>query len=193
MRFTSLVFAISLAFLGLATGAQAQSAQFKIGPTFIVPTGTLADYANSGFGASVTVRFGVLNFNLGGTTGYYYMTGKNGNGNLTVIPLVLGGTYNLIPGPFKPFIGLEAGPFVCAANFPNGTGGTSSVTSTNFGLLPTAGLDLELMPGFNLTGEIKYAYIFNSGTDIGATDSKGTKQNWTFIPITIGLVWKLGV
>lgn len=130
-----------------------------------LPMGDLPEYYTPGFGASFGGHYEIReNITVGASVGFYKLTGKNDEWHddwrISFIPIVGEIKFYLMPKPFRPFVGIDAGIYETKQIL--GPGSFDTYTYTNLGLAPTVGFFYALTDQVDLTANLKYNAVLNS-------------------------------
>lgn len=153
-----------LSSVAIFLGAYSHAQTIAIGGTvgYQLPMGDLSGYYTPGFGLSVSGHYMLQeNISVGGSIGYYSLTGlKDGFSDdykISFIPIVGDIKFYLMPRPFRPFVGIDAGIYETKEVLTFDT-----YAYTNLGLAPTVGFFYALTDQVDLTANLKYNAVLNS-------------------------------
>ncbi|TAE29342.1 MAG: hypothetical protein EAZ92_06520 [Candidatus Kapaibacterium sp.] len=79
----------------------------------------------------------------------------------TLVPLSLCFQYLLLPPPFRPYYGLEAGLAWYRYQFYNGERPTERLNNTSLVVTPNAGVKIELFDQLDLEINVRYQFVFH--------------------------------
>lgn len=133
------VILMTIALLFMVSGVNAQKGAMKIEPSVVIAlpqTGT-----GIGFGFNGTFFYGINeNIDLTGSIGYITWGYDGWDGNLSTVPVMVGGRYIFgKKSGFTPYASAEVGFHFMSFSFPSydmfgGTSTTESLSSTEFGV-----------------------------------------------------------
>lgn len=172
--------------------AHAQDERMWVGvaPGPVFAGGTFGNAYRTGVGARLSFRYVVIpGLAVGGNTGFYTFGAQQQNqGSVDAIPAMAAAEYFHRFGDFRIYGGMEVGLYFSNLNFGRFRG-----QSTDFGLSPYAGLRYEIAQKLDLDISIQGSLVFNGNSATAATDpNTGRPTGWTFIPIFIGVAFRLG-
>ena len=146
-----------------------------------VPTGDFGDVYKTGFGGTVTGRYGInerlnVGLNLGGQ---FFKADKdkvfNQDVKFRIVPITALVEYNILTGDLKPYVGMDLGLYNARVDV-----GDANDSDTKFGVAPTAGLNYAVMDNLDLNFNFKYHVVF--------TEDKST----TFVALGLGVIYYIG-
>ena len=171
MKFFKLLFLSSLLFIGTVN---AQKGAMKVEPSLVIAFPM--DGTNMGFGINGTFFYGInKNIDLTGTLGYISWGYSDFDGSFSTIPLLFGGRYSFdVGGTITPYAAAELGFHFTSASIEIPTyniggvtyGGTTSASSTEFGLGFGGGAYFQVSENIVIDGNLQFN-IVGSGNYFG--------------------------
>lgn len=144
--------------------------RLSVQPGLQIPSGTVADNAGLGFGASLAFEFSrKAAINYYASVGFYIF-GKNDDlpsnvdYSLSDIPIVAGARYYLARSDFRPYFGIEAGLHLIAVSINYGTEVKSE--DAYFGFSPFVGFKTYLSRTMDMDINVKYNSVLAEGGSI---------------------------
>lgn len=173
---------LSLAVVAMGFAASAQISVGAMGGVAL-PMGDMKDVAKMkmGFGGGVAGAYALNeNMSAGLSIGFYSFTSEvSSDFTLTALPILGNFTYYLMTDGFKPFLTADVGLGMMTAK--SSFFGVSTETKENaFGYGIGAGAAYGISDQLDVFGSVKYSSYATTGS---AT---------TWIPITVGVMYKLG-
>lgn len=180
---------------GFAYTQQDERMWVGVAPGPVFPGGAFGNAYRMGIGAKLSFRYVVLPalgpgaLAVGGNTGFYTFGSQQQNqGSVDAIPLMGAAEYFYRINDFRVYAGLEMGLY-----FANLNQGSFRGQNTDFGLSPFAGFRYEIAQRLDLDVSVHAALLFNGNSTTAATDpTTGRNVSWNFVPVFIGVAFRLG-
>ncbi len=165
MKFFKLLFLSSLLFIGTIN---AQKGVMKVEPSLVIAFPV--EGTNTGFGINGTFFYGInKNIDLTGTLGYISWGYSGIDASFSSIPLLFGGRYSFdVQGTITPYAAAELGFHFTSSSFTipaynvGGVtygGGTTSASSTEFGLGFGGGAYFQVSDNIVIDGNLQFNII----------------------------------
>ncbi|WKN46197.1 outer membrane beta-barrel protein [Tunicatimonas pelagia] len=180
--------------LALVTLHSVSQAQFSLGVTGgpALSTGNSSNFIDNGFGLGIDARYQISPNVMAGLGFQRFSYDANALGinipgvDFTINPITASVAFTPMTEGITPYVGIKGGIYDTRV----GIGSLINVSRTYFGFAPTAGVLVPISKFIDIHANVEYHTLFVNES-IPLTEIS-LSENINFVPINIGISFKLG-